>query len=246
MSGRIGEKLLDEALFGGESEEAFLNRIRARMRRSGLPLEHPGSAVQPRGYEERTSYEQKAELFVKTLQGLGGEAVRAQSREQAFTVIRDALVRRGVKGVLTSGGEWSECRRILNEAGIAVESWEDVAFGHGQADRELTRADRWGAGILWADYAVADLGSVAVVSSEHQGRSVSLVPPLMIALVDSEVLVASRRTVLERVSALAKERGVPSSLTFITGPSRSADIENDLSIGVHGPGEVIAVLVEGP
>ena len=67
----------------------------------------------------------------------------------------------------------------------------------------------------------------------------------MIALIAPEALVERRRTVLRHVAALAKERGVPSSLTLITGPSRSADIENDLSIGVHGPGQVIAILVEG-
>jgi Uncharacterized conserved protein len=236
---------LDEAHFGGESQEEFLSRIRARLQGAGYVADHPSFPAGPLEDEEQASYEQKAERFMKTLVELGGEAYRAPSREEAFRLIRDLLLHRDVKGVLTSGGDWSQCRAILEEAGIAVESWDEVAFSHGEADRELARADRWGAGLLWADYAVAELGSIAVLSSPRQGRSVSLVPPLMIALIAPEALVERRRTVLRHVAALAKERGVPSSLTLITGPSRSADIENDLSIGVHGPGQVIAILVEG-
>lgn len=233
-----------EASFGGESQEAFLSRIRGRMRRGGTPTAHPGSNVWPPGHEERFSYAQKADLFAKTLDGLGGRTLRAETLDEAFALIRDALVERGVKGVLTSGGDWSGLRAVVGEAGIEVDGWDTIAFGPGEPDREISRADRWGAGIAWVDYAVADTGSVAIISDPEQGRSVSLVPPLFIALIAPDVLVYSRRTVLEKVSEASKTAGVPSSLTFITGPSRSADIENDLSIGVHGPGEMIAVLVE--
>ncbi|HLS90095.1 MAG TPA: lactate utilization protein [Limnochordia bacterium] len=243
LKGRGGA--VDEAQFGGESQEAFLSRIRARLRGGGYVADHPNVPAGPWEDEELASYEEKAERFRKALVELGGEVYRTPSREEAFQLVRDLLLRRDVKGVLTSGGDWSQCRAILGQAGIAVESWDEVAFSHGEADRELARADRWGAGLLWADYAVAELGSIAVLSSPRQGRSVSLVPPLMIALIAPQALVERRRTVLRRVAALSKERGIPPSLTLITGPSRSADIENDLSIGVHGPGQVIAILVEG-
>ena len=91
---------------------------------------------------------------------------------------------------------------------------------------------------------MADTGSVVIRSQERQGRSVSLLPPLFIALISADALVHSRRAVLELMAEASKNQGAPSSLTFVTGPSRSADIENDLSIGVHGPGEVIAILIE--
>src|SRR5690606_23357755 len=148
---------LDEAHFGGESQEEFLSRIRARLQGAGYVADHPSFPAGPLEDEEQASYEQKAERFMKTLVELGGEAYRAPSREGAFRLIRDLLLHRDVKGVLTSGGDWSQCRAILEEAGIAVESWDEVAFSHGEADRELARADRWGAGLLWADYAVAEL-----------------------------------------------------------------------------------------
>lgn len=240
----LGERPLDEASFGGESEEAFLGRIRRRMRRAGVPTAHPGSDVWPLGHEERWRYPLKAELFVRTLEALGGHALRANDQNEAFALIRDALVERGVEGVLTSGGDWSALRGVLGEAGISVDGWDEIAFGPGEADREITRVDRWGAGITWVDFAVADTGSVVIRSQERQGRSVSLLPPLFIALISADALVHSRRAVLELMAEASKNQGAPSSLTFVTGPSRSADIENDLSIGVHGPGEVIAILIE--
>ena len=230
--------------FGGDDPEAFLSRLRQRMRRSDPPSAYPGSSVWPPGHENSWSFEQKAEIFTKSLQAIGGRVLRAKHERDAYRLIRDALLERGVKGVLTSGGDWGVCRSVLGEAGIGVEAWDEVAFGHGEADRDIARADRWGAGLAWADFAVADTGGIAVVSSPQQGRSVSLVPPIFVALVAPEALVYSRRTVLERIAEAGREKGVPSALTFITGPSRSADIENDLSIGVHGPGEVIAVLLE--
>lgn len=233
-----------EALFGGVSQNAFLERIRRRMRRSGPPPAHPGSNVWPPGHEERWSYAEKAGIFAKALEGLGGRVMRAPDPSAAYALIRDVLAERGVQEVLTSGGDWSQFRAQMGEAGIKVTGWDEIAFGLGEPDREIARVDRWGAGVAWVDYAVADLGGVAIISSPEQGRSVSLVPPLFIALIAPDVLVYSRRTVLEKVAEASKKTGVPSSLTFITGPSRSADIENDLSIGVHGPGEVIAVLVE--
>src|SRR5690606_36018076 len=122
--------------------------------------------------------------------------------------------------------------------------WNELAFAHGGADREANRADEWDAGLDWPDFAVAELGSLAYPSSPAQGRSVSLVPPVHVAFVAREALVAARRTVLEAVAGRFKDGSGPSALTFVTGPSRSADIEMDLSIGVHGPGEVIAVLIE--
>ena len=69
---------------------------------------------------------------------------------------------------------------------------------------------------------------------------VSLLPPVHVAVIRPAQLLPSLAEAIRRVGQ-AKE--LPSSLVLITGPSRSADIENDLSIGVHGPGSVHAVLL---
>ena len=95
-----------------------------------------------------------------------------------------------------------------------------------------------GAGISRAAYALADTGSVVLAASPDEPRAASLLPDVHITLVDEGVILPG----LEELFAAVGER-LPSSLAIVTGPSRSADIEQLLTIGVHGPGEVHVVLV---
>ncbi|WP_324715396.1 LutB/LldF family L-lactate oxidation iron-sulfur protein [Carboxydochorda subterranea] len=93
-------------------------------------------------------------------------------------------------------------------------------------------------GVTTVDWAVAASGTLVLTSGPGRGRSVSLLPWVHVAVVPERALVARLEDVpLGRLDA--------SSVVLVTGPSRSADIENDLSIGVHGPGEVHVVLVAG-
>lgn len=237
----VDRKELD---FGGVSQEAFLQEVRTRMnpgrRRSPYPA---SSRLWPEEAEERVSFAEKAQLFQERLKALGGTPFHASSAAEAYAWAKEFLAGQGVTRVLLGDGDWGEAGALFAERGIAVERWDEVRFEHGTADRSAERVNAWGAGLTWVDYAVADLGSVAICSSPGQGRSVSLVPPVFVAFIPAERLFYTRRAVLEEVAKRHREGRGPSSLTFITGPSRSADIENDLTIGVHGPGVVAAVIV---
>lgn len=239
-----GDEKAKELDFGGVSQEAFLAEIRRRMDRSKPLSEYPAEArLWPEGEEGRHPFEEKAKLFQERLEALGGRAFRARTPGEAYAWASELLAGRGVTRVLLGAGEWGEAEALFAGSGVAVDRWEEIRFEHGTEDRGLDRVNAWGAGLTWVDYAVADLGSVAIGSSPAQGRSVSLVPPIFIAFVRRDRLYYTRRAVLEDVAARHREGRGPSSLTFITGPSRSADIENDLTIGVHGPGEVAVAIV---
>ena len=101
-------------------------------------------------------------------------------------------------------------------------------------------------GITQADFALADTGTLVLLARPGQPRSASLLPPRHIALIRPTDLVAD----LDELFAALKARGpnlqetLTSAMTFITGPSRTADIEQLLFIGVHGPLEVHAVYLE--
>jgi L-lactate utilization protein LutC len=95
-------------------------------------------------------------------------------------------------------------------------------------------------GITSADYALADTGTLVMFSSSEEPRLVSLLPPLHLAIVPVERLLTGLDELLEMVS-IPSERS--SSMVLITGPSRTADIEQILVRGVHGPGEIHVVLV---
>lgn len=229
---------------GGISEGEFLSRIRSRMNAKSAKEPYPGSSIWPEDHEENVTYSEKVQLFTRALEGLGGRALRATALGAAYGLIAKELVAAGAKRVLLTGGNWTDLEQALTKVGVAFDRWSEVNFSYGSHERELDRVNAWDAGIGWADYAVADLGSIALLFDAEQGRSVNLVPPRYIALLRRDALVQSRRTVLEDVSRRFRESGQNGSFVFVTGPSRSADIEMDLSIGVHGPGEVWAVLVD--
>ena len=85
-----------------------------------------------------------------------------------------------------------------------------------------------GAGVSRAIYALADTGSVVLAASPEEPRAASLLPDVHVTLVSEDVILAG----LEELFAAAG----------VTGPSRSADIEQLLTVGVHGPGEVHVVI----
>jgi len=94
-------------------------------------------------------------------------------------------------------------------------------------------------GITWADYGVANTGSMAILSNPVQSRAVSLLPPVHIAILKRETILPHMGDIFTKLDYT----DLPSSLTFITGPSRTSDIEMDLALGVHGPAKVFILIL---
>jgi L-lactate dehydrogenase complex protein LldG len=94
-------------------------------------------------------------------------------------------------------------------------------------------------GISQMDWALANTGTLVQDADQVDKRLVSTLPLLHIALVSTAALVPDLAAVLTRV-----DPGKSAYLSFITGPSRTADIERVLTIGVHGPERLIIVLVD--
>jgi L-lactate dehydrogenase complex protein LldG len=93
-------------------------------------------------------------------------------------------------------------------------------------------------GVSRAAYGLADTGSVVLAAGPDEPRARSLLPPVHVTILE-----AAR--ILPGLPELFAELGgeLPSALAIVTGPSRSADIEQKLVVGVHGPGEVHVVLL---
>jgi L-lactate utilization protein LutC len=97
-------------------------------------------------------------------------------------------------------------------------------------------------GITTVQAAIAETGTLVLDSEHERHRLVSLVPPVHIAIVEAAQIYQSLGEVL---TALHQKERVSSIVTFITGPSRTADIELTLAIGVHGPQELYVIVNEG-
>ena len=94
-----------------------------------------------------------------------------------------------------------------------------------------------GAGVSRALYGLADTGSVVLAASPEEPRANSLLPEVHVSLLAEDRILAGLAELFEVVGG-----ELPSALAIVTGPSRSGDIEQQLVVGVHGPGEVHVVL----
>ncbi len=97
-------------------------------------------------------------------------------------------------------------------------------------------------GITSAQAGIAETGTLVLDSSAERNRLVSLVPPIHIAILDASRIYL---TLGETLAALQAGEELSPAITFITGPSRTADIELTLTLGVHGPQELYVIINEG-
>jgi L-lactate dehydrogenase complex protein LldG len=134
-------------------------------------------------------------------------------------------------------------------AGKTVLSWDPEFLPFG-ADGPLSRAqavfgrdprDRQAAadiGLTGCEAALAETGTLALISGPGRPRTASLLPMTHIALVREEDLLFGMGEFFERY----RQSPLLPYLVFITGPSRTADIELSLTLGVHGPGKVAVII----
>ena len=100
------------------------------------------------------------------------------------------------------------------------------------------------AAITGCEKLVARTGSMLMSSAQQSGRTVSVYAPVHICIAYTSQLVYDIATGLQQVR-MDYGKDLPSMLTLATGPSRTADIEKTLVVGVHGPKEVFCFLVDG-
>ena len=101
------------------------------------------------------------------------------------------------------------------------------------------------ASVTGCEYLVARTGSIVMSAARQSGRTVSVYAPVHICIAYTNQLVYDIKDALLSL----KERyagNIPSSITFASGPSRTADIEKTLVTGVHGPKEVYLFLIDSP
>jgi L-lactate dehydrogenase complex protein LldG len=94
-------------------------------------------------------------------------------------------------------------------------------------------------GLTGCDGAIAETGSLALLSGKGKSRAAALLPPVHIAVAQRNDLYLSMSEFFRKNSGKLR---AAASCSFITGPSRTADIELTLTVGVHGPGRVIVVI----
>jgi len=181
------------------------------------------------------------------------DGARAFQASRSGEVLERFLVEARALGVQTFvEGAADGVRERLSTlvSGLRVLSWnlEQLPYDAGSVVAGASfgsapRAEQAAAdvGVTGCHGAVAETGSLVLLSAPGCSRAVSLLPPLHVALVRPEDLYP---TMGDFFAANADRMSGAGSCTFVTGPSRTADIELSLTIGVHGPGRV--AIIVGP
>ena len=173
------------------------------------------------------------ERFRQALEAVAGRCFIVKDEAEAAEVLRQIVEQRNSQRVAVSDSPLAG--RVVGLAALAAEVLEDAAVGN-LFDCDL--------GVTGAQWGVAETGTLVLESDAERHRLASLVPSAHVALVEAGRV----RQTLGEVLRAVNERGEASlsrAITFITGPSRTSDIELTLAIGVHGPAELYVVVIGG-
>lgn len=172
----------------------------------------------------------------------------ARTADEVLGRFLGELAALGVEPHLETSEEAVRARVASIVASARVFAWDGAWLPYG-IDAVLvdavrgssTRAEQASAevGVTGCDAAIAETGSLVLLAGEGRPRAASLLPPVHVAVVRRADLRWSMGEYFrDRADAIVSA----SSCVVITGPSRTADIELTLTVGVHGPGTVIVVV----
>jgi L-lactate dehydrogenase complex protein LldG len=170
------------------------------------------------------------ERFRESLQAVGGVCIVVRDEAEAALAVQQIIA--GLKVVAVSDSTL---------AGRIVASVSSPAQFLYKADAgEMFNCD---AGITSAQWAVAETGTLVLESEKERHRFASLVPPIHVALISGKRVVHTLGEVLNEIARGGRD-DMSRTITFITGPSRTSDIELTLAIGVHGPAQLFVIIIE--
>ncbi len=222
-----------------DARREILSAIRENLKPRGIA---PGSAVGSTGSADpgpategpqgpRKSF--RAALvssFTERLAAVGAQCTVASSETDAAGALARILSGAGARRV--AGSDAPLVQRLLQPLRDRFE----IAAGESLSRDELFACD---VGVTTAQWGIAETGTLVLESARERSRLLSLVPPIHVAVLSTRCICESLGDALGRVRQAASH-----AITFITGPSRTSDIELTLVVGVHGPQTVHVLLLE--
>lgn len=210
--------------------ERFFRKIRVAI--AAGPL-HSGSAERPdlaagRFFDRGMDAEERVRLFMERASSCGSTAHRAASTSELVGIIR-SIVPAGSTVLIDPAA--ASAPELMGELGngysvLSLDGADDAAVFGAVAV------------VTGVDFAIAETGSVVVSSRQSRPRLASTVAAIHIALVRVGQIAADLMDLPEAFGDCAA-----GGVTIISGPSKTADIEMNLVIGVHGPGQMHLVVV---
>ncbi len=209
---------------GSSPKEQILKKIRQALA-TPVPVPFPDSEGNSSIFQPQ---QKELELeFAENFTALQGKFLFCLNENELAEQLLQLQQRKNLKSIFCNE---SEIKEMLISHGFDKFEGTDIA----KADASITTCESL----------IARTGSMLLSSGQESGRTTSIYAPIHICIAYSRQLVYD---VKEGLQTLKVEYGdkLPSFITVATGPSRTADIEKTLVVGVHGPKEVFVFLVEG-
>lgn len=222
------------------ARDEILARIREALRtpaprphlKSGAGAGRPSALARPWLPDPGSTAESRLALLADNLAKLRAALVRVPDLAGARAALAALAAERGWRSVATHAHP--DVRELA--AGLPCPSWEvDAGFDK----QRLEAAD---AGLTSCQAIVAQTGSILVSSAGDGGRALSILPPIHVVVARADQVTGDLADAFALIRSRHGDR-LPSMISFITGPSRTGDIERILVLGAHGPRELILILV---
>lgn len=194
-----------------------------------LPIETPFQ------YPKLTANEQQAQ-FIEHLENNHAQVIKT-TREAISNVVEHELKKREILTLLYGeNSEYSSDIQALDKS-IELTPYREPLDG-----RKPWLFNEVPASICGAKCAIARTGSIVLWPTVDEPRSLSLVPPVHFVIVDAKTMYSDFATLIK---AQRWQQQLPTNALLISGPSKTADIQQTLAYGAHGPKELIVLLVDG-
>lgn len=211
--------------------EQILRTIREGLQQAVLPEARP---ERPINHAPRAAA--NVDTFMAELTRIAGHVIRVHTAREAAQTVAELCLERGWQEALAWELDEIECDGLaeaLAQAGVQV--IQDDAAG----PRALAHIP---VGLTGAEAALAESGTLVLRKRPRRSALASLLPPVHIALMPTSRIVPDIVSYFEGLDNAAATIRDTSNLIFISGPSRTGDIEQVLTLGVHGPKELIVIL----
>jgi L-lactate dehydrogenase complex protein LldG len=220
------------------SRDAILQRIRAELAKPGATGGSPAGADPPPLPEvwpsTNPTREELIERFTEELTAVDGEIVRCGSMDEA----RRELAR------LVEQSEWKTlgsvqrpiCRELLSDLTPQQVAW----VKDGSQPQEMARLS---AGLVAAQRLLADTGTCVIECNTAEERLMCYLPPACVVIARVDQLAEHMPAAWEEIARRTADPQRRGEFVLVTGPSRTADIEKILVLGVHGPKRLVVILV---
>ncbi len=206
------------------SRDEILGRLRPQLR----------EAFRPTPWSPLPATEELAARFSQMLTAAHGEVHHAPDWAAAVTLVGELAAGLAARQVVVNG---EAALQAVDWAGRwPAISWHRVGRSADDLRAVCQSADL---GLSLVDAALAETGTVVIASGPGRSRLATLLPPVHIALVPTTSLLPD---LFHWSAGRGEPSAWPAAVTFISGPSKTADIEQTMAIGVHGPQRFIAIL----